>query len=1082
MTYAQRKTTFLLTAMLCFWLTPGKIFAQDSLKTAQWVEAMFQHPRASSLPEFNDSYGVVFRDLNNDGNADIYVVRFRDLNRLFVNRGKSRGFRDYTIQSGLGGNLMSFGKHNLELGASAADVDNDGRQDILIVGWGETTRLFRQSQNLRFDSAIPLAEQFSPIDGNNGIWADVDRDGDLDLFITDEHHPNHLLLNDGFGRFTEQSQAFGVALPAISQGATFADLDGDDFPDLYVCNWFAPDVLYRNVRGERFEPMRLPLIHLRDSLNTNSVAFGDIDNDGDPDMLVTDRQGNTALYENNIIPGTTPWLFRNITKTVQLNNNFPAYSGVIADLNNDGRQDIFFSNIGPNQLFLNDGQRFRLVFQETRPSGSVKRLYSTGAAVADFDLDGDLDLFTANKDTHSVLYQNPLNSTNFLRISPEGVTSNRDAIGAKVWLYEESEDTSAGILQGFREISGSSGYLSAGELIAHFGVDAQKTYSARVRFPSGNEVFLENLSAGETRIISETGGLQKTATRAIQHLRRISRGKFFWLNTGLFFAWLGIIVGFIIFFIRRYRWQNNQTVMFLISVMVLGYLLLLLFSGAEIRFILLSQVAVLLIIGAVIAGFSEKIHRLERRRSGDRELLETVSHQLIFIKNNRELYEKMTGTIQQAMNVDYCSALEIDEPVNRSSGSDSANPLAIFKAAVGNWQPSEVRIGLSAAAVEMCRKEPFLKPPALRKVAPAMLQHHPSLAIPISGKEQLFAILLLGKRLDGQEFAAEDLGILQILARQAAVAIENNLYIEESKQLIQKLTEAEIREKYVTELESKNRTLEKLYRELQETQTQLIQSEKMAGLGQLVAGVAHELNNPISFVYANMKELQEYTSAITELLEALKTGSDEPGFSAQLTKKLAELDRKHDLAFLQKDIDHLIAESLEGSRRVKEVVQNLRNFSRLDEAELKAVDLHEGLDSTLMLLNTELRNRITVHKNYGDLPKVLCNPGQINQVFMNLLVNAVQAIEEKGDIWMTTRAADDHVEIEIRDSGKGIPPEIQNRIFDPFFTTKPVGKGTGLGLSVSYSIIKKHNGEILVESSPDKGTIFTIILPLKSSL
>ena len=163
-------------------------------------------------------------------------------------------------------------------------------------------------------------------------------------------------------------------------------------------------------------------------------------------------------------------------------------------------------------------------------------------------------------------------------------------------------------------------------------------------------------------------------------------------------------------------------------------------------------------------------------------------------------------------------------------------------------------------------------------------------------------------------------------------------------------------------------------------------------------------------------------------------------------------------------------------------MQNLRNFSRLDEAELKAVDLHEGLDSTLMLLNTELRNRITVHKNYGDLPKVLCNPGQINQVFMNLLVNAVQAIEEKGDIWMTTRAADDHVEIEIRDSGKGIPPEIQNRIFDPFFTTKPVGKGTGLGLSVSYSIIKKHNGEILVESSPDKGTIFTIILPLKSSL
>ena len=190
-------------------------------------------------------------------------------------------------------------------------------------------------------------------------------------------------------------------------------------------------------------------------------------------------------------------------------------------------------------------------------------------------------------------------------------------------------------------------------------------------------------------------------------------------------------------------------------------------------------------------------------------------------------------------------------------------------------------------------------------------------------------------------------------------------------------------------------------------------------------------------------------------------------------------EEKYDLEFIQKDIHSLINESVEGGRRVKEVVQNLRNFSRLDEGDVKPVDIHEGLNSTLLLLNNEIKNRIEIIKDYGELPKVECHPGHINQVFMNLLLNSIQAIEAEGKIWINTKTVNGQVEIIIKDSGKGIPQDIKDKIFDPFFTTKPVGKGTGLGLNICYNIIKNHAGEIYVESEEDKGTTFHIKLPVK---
>ena len=304
--------------------------------TEDWVEQMFfTRSNQAQLPEFNDSYGVVFKDLNNDSLADIYVVRFRDLNRLFLNRGTELPYLDYTITSGLGGNLMSFGNENLELGASAADFNNDGLQDILTVGWGLTTYLHHHDDEMRFVEKTPLAEVFHPIDGNAGIWADIDRDGDLDLFITDEHYQNHLLINNGVDDFRDASEEYGIVNHATSQGAAFGDVNGDDYPDLYVCNWLGRDMFYQNVDGKKFVSMDLPLQHTANpGWNSNGVSFGDVDNDGDLDLLVTDRQGGTRLYQNFTPPGSDDWEFFDITDSTGLFNPYPAYGSVIADFNN----------------------------------------------------------------------------------------------------------------------------------------------------------------------------------------------------------------------------------------------------------------------------------------------------------------------------------------------------------------------------------------------------------------------------------------------------------------------------------------------------------------------------------------------------------------------------------------------------------------------------------------------------------------------------------------------------------------------------------------------------------------------------
>jgi signal transduction histidine kinase len=305
-------------------------------------------------------------------------------------------------------------------------------------------------------------------------------------------------------------------------------------------------------------------------------------------------------------------------------------------------------------------------------------------------------------------------------------------------------------------------------------------------------------------------------------------------------------------------------------------------------------------------------------------------------------------------------------------------------------------------------------------------------------------------------------------------------------------TELLARIRYHSNAYIEHHKLNETIHQLEEAHQQLLQSEKMASIGQLAAGVAHEINNPIGFVGSNINSLKGYLNNIFELVNVYEQAETLLTADSEAREAIESFKKKVEWEYIKQDSLELMDECGDGISRVKQIVQDLKDFSRLDEAEWQWADMHKGINSTLNIVNNEIKYRADVIKEYGDLPSVECIPSQLNQVFMNLLVNAAHAIEGQGTIKIRTGAANiqgdlNHQKIDnptwiwlqFIDTGKGMDSVTMSKIFDPFYTTKPVGQGTGLGLSLSYGIIKRHLGKIEVESQPGEGTTFTLWLPVQ---
>jgi signal transduction histidine kinase len=284
--------------------------------------------------------------------------------------------------------------------------------------------------------------------------------------------------------------------------------------------------------------------------------------------------------------------------------------------------------------------------------------------------------------------------------------------------------------------------------------------------------------------------------------------------------------------------------------------------------------------------------------------------------------------------------------------------------------------------------------------------------------------------------------------------------------------------RYKLDLEKRNAELARQKSELERLQAQIVHSEKMASLGQLAAGVAHELNNPMGFIYANMEILRGHVAALEGLVPGCgETAAPPPRGGAEPER--GEYEAARDAGRILGEISSIVSDCYNGAARIRDVVQNLRTFSRLDEAEFKSADVNEGIESTARLLSRYFSGgRVKLIRDYGELPQVECYAGQLNQVWMNLLANAAQAVRGEGEVRVATRLDGSWVKVSISDDGEGIAPEHLHRIFEPFFTTKPVGEGTGLGLSICHGIVGRHGGTIKARSRPGAGSTFEITLPL----
>jgi DNA-binding NtrC family response regulator len=523
------------------------------------------------LPNVLGVQGVAFGDANGDGAEDIYIVTLRDANHLLVNDGHGR-FIDRTGESGLMGMVATspWLRQVAQYGAVWGDTDNDGIPDLFVAGWYGGMRLHRMSPGLVSSNAthlLPVDE--GPLSANSGSFSDVDVDGDLDLFVTNEHGTNQLWINNGRGEWSNGTERWGLRSSGGSRQAAFGDIDGDGDPDLYICNWHKKNSIYRN-DGDRFTDITKTCTASGNAARSNGVTLADLDNDGDLDIVVTRSDSRNSIWRND-----GEWNFSDVTGIVGFASGPISFGSAAADFDNDGDLDLVIVNNQGTTYLQNVGG---IEFLPSIVGGLADVIEARAVAVADIDNDGDQDMFIGSRADlvtgapdlrrrRSACFINRLDSRSSISVRAEGVMSNRSAIGAKVFLYREAGTESADMLAGMREINAGGGFLSQNSTVAHFGVpDTAVSYTALVRFPGGREVRATGLRAGERITISEVTGVAK-----LIHHGMTRAWYFVWSPRVQRYIWpLMLLVPLMVFGIRhtsqKLLWPPVWTVVYTITL------------------------------------------------------------------------------------------------------------------------------------------------------------------------------------------------------------------------------------------------------------------------------------------------------------------------------------------------------------------------------------------------------------------------------------------------------------------------------------------------------------------------------------
>ncbi len=578
-----------------------------------------------------NEYGVVFLDVNNDGLEDIFSIDTNRENRLHLTAfistvfSQEKNFVDAAEKFNLIGlNRGEEGNYIYDMGATAADMDNDGDRDIYVTSLYDNNMLFK---NVKAKSFREIGDRAGVTAGktrsNVGIWGDVDNDGDVDLFVTNEDTTNMLFLNKGNRRFEDITELSGLASTRGGKGATFGDLDGDGDLDLVVPNYSLANRIYRNegIHPKSGFPFFKDVTEEwlppgPDSLaKSASACLGDYDNDGDLDLYIANMVFSNRLYQND---GTGH--FSNVTEAVGLLDSSLSNSSCFFDADNDGDLDLFVTNRGPNLFFKNvDGKKF---IRDNELFDLNPIAFSTGFACGDPDNDGDLDCYLANDDKHSIYYDNEHNNKNFLEIKLIGTRSNRDAIGAKAFLYEAGYLGQQSHLLGFREINGGSGFGCMNSITIHFGADSSEKYDLKIWFPSGITISRTNVSPGQILTIEEQIGSAKYLATTKRTLLRYLKSPNYQHEFLVFFV---LIVSFLIalkLFIRQGIFEPRlQKYALGFPVLIYLFMSFLMFEASYVRAHIMPLVVTIAIFIAIILFNRTRTIRINRERLAEELLL-----------------------------------------------------------------------------------------------------------------------------------------------------------------------------------------------------------------------------------------------------------------------------------------------------------------------------------------------------------------------------------------------------------------------------------------------------------------------------
>ncbi len=525
----------------------------------------------STPKEINDDYGVVISDVNNDGLDDIYTVSIFGPNHLYINQSNKDSLNNFELifseeailrkVTAVSESKSSLSFKEIDLGTGSADIDNDGDEDLYVCNLNGKNKLFINDGNGFFrDVSNQKNRAVGEIERTNSVaFADVDNDSDLDLFITNEYSTNRLFINNGSGYFMEMTKDAGLTTIDGGMSASFGDIDGDNKIDLCVVSWNRRPLLYKNVSDNKKVKFILmdnqPDLY-RDSISKcNSVVFADIDNDGDLDLFITKRKAPNQLFIND-----SKGYFTDKTNEYFNIDTMLSYGASFADIDNDGYLDLYLANVGENKFYKNDnGKKF---IDITNEFDYTLNGYSTGTAVGDIDNDGDVDLYVANYiDASSMFLINNTNNKNFISIKINGVISNKNAIGTKIWLYESNDLNKNFLLCGYQEINGGSGYASMNSKKIHFGVDQNKTYSIIVLFPaSGIKKVISNVKAGTFLNMNEIEGYNAFTFNFKNTITRYFKNNEFQSEIVKFLIVLCIIILFGYFTVKRLKLKKSYII------------------------------------------------------------------------------------------------------------------------------------------------------------------------------------------------------------------------------------------------------------------------------------------------------------------------------------------------------------------------------------------------------------------------------------------------------------------------------------------------------------------------------------------